>query len=119
MGKLTINGRVYPAKELDFNFLCELGNEKIDIAEIDVKLMPAIRVYVAWCMGTDVETAGEEINKYVINGGDIKEIATVFSKMGEESGFFRAIQQNNEETSEENTEETPKKRTKKEQTTSE
>lgn len=96
MEKLTVNGRVYAAKEVDFNFLAELGNEKIDISDIDVKIIPAIRVYVAYCMGVDVERAGEEINAHVVNGGSIEEIASVLNKKAAESGFFRAINEQTE-----------------------
>lgn len=115
MEKLTINNRVYPAKELDFNFLCELGNENIDISELESKIMPAIRVYVAYCMGVDVKVAGSEINDHIINGGTINEIADVFSKMAEESGFFRALNK----TATEETTETTKKRAKKTEEVSE
>ena len=41
---ITVNGRVYKAKELDFNFLCNLGDNGIDISDIDKKMLPALRV---------------------------------------------------------------------------
>ena len=68
----SLNGRNYKAKEIDFNFVCELGLNGIDITEIQTKIMGAIRVYIAYCMGTDVMTAGDEINLHIINGGTLE-----------------------------------------------
>ena len=95
MDKITINGKVYKAKDLDFNFLCSLGDEGIDIGDVAKKIFPAIRVYVASCMNVDVETAGEEINKHIINGGNFDQITEVFNAKAEESDFFRALGQEN------------------------
>ena len=104
--KMTINGKVYKAKDLDFNFLCELGEAGIDIGDISKKLIPTVRVYVAYCMGVDLETAGEEINNHVINGGTFDEITEAFSTKADESDFFRALGKAAETT-------TPKRATKK------
>ena len=87
---ITINGRVYKARELDFNFLCNLGDNGIDISDIDKKMLSTLRVYVAYCMGTSVEEAGEEINNHVIGGGNLEDIIAVFSTKAEDSDFFRA-----------------------------
>lgn len=104
--RITINGKSYVAAEMDFNFICELGAEGIAIEELSKKILPAIRVYVAYCMGTTTDVAGEEINQHVINGGDFDDIASVFSKKAEESDFFLAL---NKTTKKEN----PKRNTKK------
>ena len=109
MEKMTINGRVYPAKELDFNFVCELGNQGINIDEIDSKIFPAIRTYVAWCMGTTVEVAGEEINQHIINGGNLDELSNAFANAGETSGFFRAINKTTTESNSAKAKKTAKK----------
>lgn len=89
--RITINGKAYKAKEIDFNFICELGEAGIDISEISKKIIPTVRVYVAYCMGTDLDTAGAEINSHVVNGGTFDEISEVFSEKADESDFFRAL----------------------------
>lgn len=91
MERITINGHSYPAKELDFNFLCELDEAGIQVTDIGNKIMSVIRVYAAFCMGTSHEIAGNEINQHVINGGELKDVIDVFGEKAENSGFFRAI----------------------------
>lgn len=108
MENFTINGRVVRAREIDFNFLCELGENDIDITEIDKKVLPAVRVYVAYCMGVGTGIAGEEINKHVVNGGDLGDIVNFFTEKANESGFFRALSKESE-----NSEKTTKRTTKK------
>lgn len=114
---ITINNRDYKAKEFDFNFLCMLGENNIEVGEIGKKVIPSLRCYIAYCMGTDVETAGEEFNKHVIaNGGGFEEIMEVFSAKAEESDFFRALTKTE---TQETTTATPKKNTRKEKVQSE
>jgi hypothetical protein len=103
---MTINGKVYKAKEVDFNFICELGEAGIDIADISKKLIPTVRVYAAYCMNTDIDSAGDEINAHLISGGTFDDITTVFTEKIEDSDFFRALTK----TAETNT---PKKTSKK------
>lgn len=108
MEKITINKRVYPAKEIDFNFLCELADNGIEINEIDKKFMSVVRVYVSYCMDVDKETAGNEINAHIIGGGTIDELVEAISVKMDESGFFRALDRQAETQTE-----TPKKTAKK------
>lgn len=113
MEKITINGKVYQAREVDFNFVCELGNEGITLTEITKKMFPAIRVYAAYCMGLDPELAGEEINNHILNGGDFSELLNVFQQKAEESGFFQALGKKEEKAT---TASTKKKNSKTEET---
>ena len=89
---ITINGKVYKAKEFDFNFLCVLGEAGIEVGEIGKKVLPSLRCYIAYCMGVDTEIAGDEFNKHVIaNGGGFDDVMQVFTAKAEESDFFRAL----------------------------
>ena len=103
---ITVNGRVYRAKELDFNFLCNLGDNGIDISDIDKKMLPALRVYVAFCMDTSVEEAGDELSRHIIGGGNFEDIISIFGEKAEDSDFFRALNKAAAK-------ETPKRNTKK------
>lgn len=96
METITINGNVYKAKELDFNFLCDLSDAGIGIEEIDTKILSATRVYIASCMGVKPEIAGNEINAHIIKGGDLKDVVEVFSEKANESDFFLALGKNSE-----------------------
>lgn len=88
---IHLNGRSIKAADVDFNFVAMLGENNINLSEIGRKPIPSIRVYVAHCTGLDVDTAGEIINQHIINGGNLADLMSVFSKKCDESDFFRAI----------------------------
>ena len=91
MDFINLNGRRIRAAECDFNFVASLSENGIELNQMFKKQIPAIRVYVAHCMGVDVETAGEFIQKHIVEGGDLTGIMEVFAKKMDESDFFRAI----------------------------
>ena len=88
---LTINGRVYKAREFDFDFMCALEESGIRLQDIGEKIFTTVRCYVAYCMGTDLSVAGAEINEHIVNGGTFDEFVEVFKEKADTSGFFRAI----------------------------
>lgn len=109
---LRINGKEYKKAEIDFNSVCELEDMGVNLFNLKkVSEVKLARAYVALCMGgaDRLEVAGVEINKHIINGGDLLPIIEAFGKAVEESGFFQAL---NKRTAEENTasenEKTPK-----------
>ena len=105
----TINNRRYEARDFDFNLVCDLQDMKIDVTDFEslsYKSIAAVRAYIALCMNVDVNTAGEEIQKHILNGGDIGEVSTIMKTKMEESDFFRAISKGE-------TEETPESQTEK------
>ena len=104
---ITVNGRAYKAKELDFNFLCILGEQGINITDISKKILPTIRAYLAYCMDVEPDIAGNELNAHVINGGSFEDITDVFNQKAEESDFFRALESKKEQKA------NPKRNTKK------
>lgn len=110
MDKFTINGRVIQAKEIDFNFICDLSNDGIELADLGKKILPAVRSYIAYCMDVDAATAGEEIQKHIVGGGNFEEVINVFNEKAEDSDFFRAMGQ---ETDEKKNTKTQKKNTSK------
>ena len=92
METFKLNGRTYKARDIDFNFVCILGENDIDINEIGKKVLPSLRVYVAYCMGgTDTNLAGNEINLHILNGGTLEDITSVFVEKVNESAFFQAL----------------------------
>lgn len=97
---ITVNGQIYPAKEFDFNMICDLQDMGIDIGNGAMQ-MPLIRAYVASCMETTKEVAGKELEAHIISVGNVNnaliDIASVIGEMVAESGFFRALNQIAEE----------------------
>lgn len=101
MDFITLNGRKIRAAECDFNFVAMLSENGIELNQISKKMIPTVRVYVAHCMGVDVETAGDYINQHIISGGTLEQIMETLSKKFEDSGFFRAISESKTENIEE------------------
>ena len=112
METFMVNGRNYKAKDIDFNFVCLLGENDIELTDIAKKALPALRLYIAFCLNATPEIAGNEINLHIVNGGSFQELLAVFNEKLEDSDFFRAI---GKKMPEEETTETPKKNSKKSQ----
>lgn len=113
MEKLKVNGKVYPIKELDWEYLVVCDMEGINANRISG--VAGLTMFVAYCSGLDREEAGKEINDHVMNGGSLPELVDLYKKTLSESGFFRRLlgqTEDSEETVEEETEESPKKNTK-------
>lgn len=98
MEKIKVNGKVYPAKEIDFNFMCLLEVEGVQATRLNKNIFNTVKCYVEYCMGVDGETAGAEINQHIINGGTLNDITDIFSKKAEESDFFQALSKTSDET---------------------
>ena len=59
--------------------------------------MSLIRAYLAITMNVPEEMAGSELEKHVVDGGTIDGIAEAMTEAIDESGFFRALQKNEEQ----------------------
>ena len=95
----TINEKRYAAKPFDFNTVCDLEDNGVSLQEMSKKPMSMARAYFALCFNGDKEKAGKEIQEHVKHGGDFNELYTVMGEEMNESDFFRALNQNqNEET---------------------
>ena len=98
----TVNGKEYTAKEMDFNFMCELEERGVSIETLDKMPMKIAREYLAVTAGRTSEWAGREIEAHIIGGGDITAIYDIITESMETSGFFQALTNQNvpEETGE-------------------
>ena len=91
---VEINGTVYRFPELDFNAVCDLQESGVDVLNpkaMKRKPITIARAILAWVMDEDLETAGREIQRHVINGGDVSAIFDGFFKAVEESGFMKSL----------------------------
>ena len=87
----TINGRQYKAATVDFNFICDLEDMGISIADFKSKPVAIARAYFALCANASKDVAGAELQSHMINGGKLEELYEVLGKQIEESDFFRAL----------------------------
>lgn len=105
MRKFELNGKVYSAKAFDFNMVCDLEDLGFSMEEINKKKIKAVRAYAALCAGITIEEAGIEIQKHIIEGGDISEMMEIMVDEINKSDFFRALQTDAEKEDTENQEE--------------
>lgn len=89
--RIVINGKGYPTKEITFNTVCQFEDMGVPMSDIEAKSIMFIRAYAAMCMGVKADQAGEEIEKHILNGGTMEELADVLRQAVEESGFFQAL----------------------------
>ena len=109
MNNITINGVTYVAKPIDFNMLCDLEDLGVNISSMGNNTMSTARVYFALCSGLDKVSAGNELQKHIVNGGDFNELVTAMLKEMDESDFFQAMIRTEEEPSEKATKKVTKR----------
>ena len=109
----TVNGKLYQAREITFNAICELEDAGVSLTEIESKPISTVRSYFAICLGGNKEVAGQEIEKHIINGGNLDEIMTAFREELADSDFFQALTKTANEEAQENQETETAKRTRK------
>lgn len=91
MSYIIINENRYDIPELDFDAVCELEENGVDLLAMNKnnpKLATMVRGFTAWIMGCDSKTASEEIEEHIANGGSLADILTSVSRAIESSGFF-------------------------------
>ena len=108
-----VNGRIYKAKDFNFNLLCDLEEQGLSLEEVDKKPMSLVRVYFMFCSGLSKENAGLEIESHVANGGEFTDIVNIISEQMQDSGFFRSLNKKTEEGEGETSTESPKSDSKK------
>ena len=92
MRTVHINGKTYQGAELTFNNVCRMEEMDAPItlgAKVSFSLM---RGYLALCMNTSKENAGEELEKHINNGGNFDELSEAMADAIETSDFFRNLQ---------------------------
>lgn len=97
MKTFTLDGKIYKAKEIDFNMICDLEEQGISLEEIEKKPMSMMRTYIGFCIGGTKEMAGALIESHIVNGGSMADIAEVMGEAMKESGFFQALNKTTEE----------------------
>jgi hypothetical protein len=87
---VTINGKKYEVPQMDFNTVVELEENGVSLLamnEDNPKIATMLRAFVAWIMNTSAKKAGQEIQKHLMNGGNLVDLITVLTEALESSGF--------------------------------
>lgn len=92
MEKITINGKEFELRTIDFDAVCELEDLGMSIIDIKDKTFKSIRALVAFVEKCDLSTASKEIEAHLANKGKINDFTPLF-EMVSKSDFFRNISQ--------------------------
>lgn len=101
MRTFTINGKRYNAKPFDFNTVCDLEDSGVSLTQMRQKPMSMVRAYFALCFNGSTEDAGKEIQAHVISGGKFDDLYEVMGAEMNESDFFQALNQKEEQDTQE------------------
>ena len=92
MEKITINGKEFELRKIDFNAICELEDLGMSIVDVRSKTFNSLRALVAFVEKCDLEESSKEIEAHLTNKGKINDFAPLFD-MVKKSDFFRNISQ--------------------------
>ena len=91
-----INGKEYKSKKFDFSALVKLeecGVTMDDFKKV-TKPLTLIVALCAWVMDCDKETATNEINSHIENGGSLEDCTKVLESIKDSDFFLKAMKQN-------------------------
>ena len=100
MNTFLINNKRYIAKELTFGAVRHLESNGISLGDMGSRPFSLASGYLAFCAGISMNAADEEIEKHVINGGNLDGIFEAVTEAMNESRFFQALNKKTEETEE-------------------
>ncbi len=92
MKYIEINGKEYEIPELDFDAVCELEENGVNLLNMDrknMKVASVVRGLVAWIMKCDTATASKEIEGHIAGGGNIGDLFVAINEGLSESRFFK------------------------------
>jgi len=99
----VINNKRYTPLELDFNSICMMEMNGVNINDVRSTPMNAIRAYFALYFGGNADVAGAEIMNHLRNHGDL---SVLYDALGESlNGFFQQVNVTDEEENQEQSEE--------------
>lgn len=86
-----VNKNKYVKLPFDFNMVCELEENGVDMEDINKKPLKLVREYFAICAGITSIEAGDEIQKHIIGGGTLDSISDAMRTEIEKSDFFQSL----------------------------
>lgn len=97
MKTIQINGKKYQGAEMTFNNVCRMEEMDAPITYGAKVSFSMLRAYLALCMNTSKENAGEELEKHIVNGGTMDDLSEAMAEAIENSDFFRKLQESADE----------------------
>ncbi len=97
MATFVVNNRKYVAKPVDFNMICDFEDMGLAFSDIERKTTSFIRGYLAFCGNISTEVAGKEIEKHIMNGGTLEDVALALMNEVQNSDFFQALNKKQEQ----------------------
>ena len=98
MAKIVhVNGKAYKAAEMTFNNVCKMEEMDAPVTLGQKVSFSLLRGYLALCMNTSKENAGEELEKHIVNGGTMDELSEAMADAIETSDFFRKMSETEEQ----------------------
>lgn len=88
---MIINEREYKVPPITFNSICELERAGVDFSDMDGKSLSTLRGFLAFAMGTDPVSAGQELEEHLSNGGDLGQIVEEIAEAVNNCGFFHSM----------------------------
>lgn len=90
-----VNGKRYTPVELEFNDICSMEMNGVNINDVKATPMNAIRAYFALYFGGNADIAGAEIMNHLRNHGDL---SVLYTALGDSlNDFFRELNIEDEE----------------------
>lgn len=93
MKTIHINGKTYQGAEMTFNNVCRMEEMDAPVTLGQKVSFSLMRGYLALCMNTSKENAGEELEKHILSGGTFDELSDAMAEAIETSDFFRKLQE--------------------------
>ena len=91
---IEINGNTYDVPELNFNAIAELSENGVDIFDRKSgkkSVLQVSRGIAAWIIGTDVDSAGDEIQEHLIENGELPPLVDTLREEIEKSVFIKRL----------------------------
>lgn len=88
--KITLNGKEYSIKDVNFEEMCELEDMGLSLATVKSKPLTAFRALVAFYCDMSTEDASKEIEEHLRNGGNMDLLSELVEHLAN-SGFFRLL----------------------------
>ena len=88
--EISINGKNYELKKIDFSAICILEDLGFSASDLKGKTFSSIRACFAFHSGLDLIKAGQEIESHIKNKGKFEDFAPFITSVVE-SDFFQSL----------------------------
>lgn len=91
---ITINSKEYKIPEINFKAICEIEDLGVDFSK--VSSLKFISGLLAYTIGCDMDTAMNEIEEHIKNGGSLDSLNVLVEAVYQSSFFQQMMKKNNQ-----------------------